>query len=272
MDPYLEPHWGDVHQRLIIYAADQLQGCLPRDLRARVQERVFVESAQGPERTLYPDVRVVERGRGRAGPVAAAGLAVAEPLVIRLPDEPVTQGFIEILALGSGKRVITVIEMLSPSNKVPGEGRDQYLRKQRELREGRVRLVEIDLLRAGKWVLTVSPHLIPESYRTTYQVCVRRGWQDAEVEIYRVPLRARLPVLRIPLRPTDADAPLDLQALVEQCYRNGGYDDDLDYAVPPDPPLDPDDERWADALLRRHGRRPRRRPTRGPKRPRRKKK
>src|SRR5260370_20141336 len=66
MDPYLEQFWGDVHARLIIYASDQLQGVLPRDLRARVQERVFVDAPQTVERDVYPDVRVVERGRGAA--------------------------------------------------------------------------------------------------------------------------------------------------------------------------------------------------------------
>jgi len=36
-----------------------------------------------------------------------------------------------------------------------------------------------------------------------------------------VPLRQRLPAIRVPLRETDADVPLDLQALIEQVYRHG---------------------------------------------------
>lgn len=256
MDPYLERHWGDVHHRFITYACDQLQGRLPRDLRARVEERVFVESPQGVERTISPDVRVVERGWGEPAPPAAdSALAVAEPLVIDLGDEPVSQGFIEIIDIGSGKRVVTVIEVLSPSNKRPGEGQDQYLQKQRELKQGRVSLVEIDLLRTGKRVLTAPPDFIPVSHRTTYQVCVRRGWKPTKVGIYRVPLRERLPIIKVPLRETDADVPLDLPALLEQCYRNGGYDDDLDYRADPEPRLEPDDARWADELLRSQGRR-----------------
>ena len=71
----------------------------------------------------------------------------------------------------------------------------------------------------------------------------------------RSPLWERLPVVDIPLRPDDADVPLDLQALIEQCYRNGGYDADIDYRHAPDPPLSADDEPWADALLRGQGRR-----------------
>jgi hypothetical protein len=103
---------------------------------------------------------------------------------------------------------------------------------------------------------------LPPSFRTAYQVWVRRGWETLKVEIYRGALRERLPVIRIPLRQTDADVPLDLQALIDQCYRNGDYEDDLNYQTDPYPPLDPDDARWADALLRKLGRRSRRRPRR----------
>jgi hypothetical protein len=47
----------------------------------------------------------------------------------------------------------------------------------------------------------------------------------------------------------DTDVPLDLQMLIEQCYRNGGYDDDIDYHRAADSPLMPADESWADELL-----------------------
>ncbi len=46
----------------------------------------------------------------------------------------------------------------------------------------------------------------------------------------------------------------DLQTIVEQCYRNGGYDD-IDYKAEPDPALKTADAKWADALLRELGRR-----------------
>ncbi len=98
MDSYLEAHWGDVHHRLITYACDQLQGGLPRDLRARVQARVFVESFPGSERSIYPDVRVIEGGARKRRPTQLNGaLAMAEPLIILLPDEPITEGYIEII-------------------------------------------------------------------------------------------------------------------------------------------------------------------------------
>jgi hypothetical protein len=261
MDPYLEQFWGDVHARLVIYACDHLQSLLPRDLRARVEERVFVDAPHSGERDVYPDIRVVERGRGPAAATApASGVTVAQPLILHLADEPVTETFIEIIDIGSGRRVVTVLEFLSAANKRPGAGQDLYLKKQGELLGGKVSLVEIDLLRAGQSVLSVAPRRLPLSHRTPYRIVVRRGWTPLQAEVYAVPLRERLPAISVPLRATDADVPFDLQPLLDRCYDNGGYQDDIDYEVEPDPTLAPEDAAWTDALLREKGHR-RRAPT-----------
>src|SRR5436190_21070254 len=96
MDPYLEQHWGDVHSSLVIYARNQLQKVLPKDLRARVEERVIV-TGLGRPRSLYPDGRVIETQRKSRRPAkGVAGVAVAEPVVIELPDEPETKTFVEL--------------------------------------------------------------------------------------------------------------------------------------------------------------------------------
>jgi hypothetical protein len=255
MDPYLERYWGDVHERLVMYSCDQLQPALPPDLRARVSSRVFVESATEADRHVYPDIHVVERRtRGtKGGPPSGGSKAVlAEPLLVDVGDEPTSQSFLEIIDVGSGHRIITVIDFLSPTNKSPGEGRDLYLRKQTETRDARVSLVEVDLTRAGKRVLMLPPHRIPPSHRTTYQACVRRGWKRSTIEVYRIPLEERLPVIPIPLRESDPDAALDLQPVLDQAYANGRYDD-IDYRAEPDPPLEPADAAWASSLLRSAG-------------------
>jgi hypothetical protein len=254
MDPYLEPHWRDVHASLVIYARDALQAQLPGGLLARVEERVFVESESDRERAIYPDVRVVQHPSAAAAIEAReTAVATAEPVVLPWQDEPVTETFIEIVEAGEGNRVITVVEFLSLANKAPGPGQQPYLHKQFDVLEGGVSLVEIDLLRAGQRVIAY-PGRIPRRYRTTYQVCVGRSWVPRTSEIYAVPLRARLPTIRVPLRRTDADAQLNLQELIDLAYRNGRYAE-LDYRRPPEPPLDPDDERWADELLRAAGKR-----------------
>ena len=77
---------------------------------------------------------------------------------------------------------------------------------------------------------------------------------NARPKVYRASLRERLPVVAIPLRPSDRDLLLKLQAMFDQCYRNGGYDD-VDYRVAPDPPLLAEDAAWADTLLQEQGKR-----------------
>ena len=266
MDPYLERHWGDVHQSVITYVRDWLQSRLPGDLRARMQERVYIEVPDVRRGVYYPDVRVVERPGPSPGTAAAVAwpatktapengdLTPAEPLVIHLDLEPVTEGRVEIIDVKSGHRVVTAIEVLSPANKRPGEGRRLYLQKRRDQQSAGVNTVEIDLLRGGKRVLMIASEQIPPSHRTAYQVCTWRESRRSRVEVCRVPLRERLPVIAIPLRPADRDVPLDLQAILEQCYRNGGYDD-IDYRGEPDPPLSRKDRAWSNALLTDQGKR-----------------
>jgi uncharacterized protein DUF4058 len=112
MDPYLEWHWGEVHHSFVTYARDQMQLLLPNALVARLDERVFVESAP-LHRSIVPDVRILERRRGKGNGTRTSGtVAVAEPLVIEL-EEPITEGFIEIRDRESGNRLVTVVEVLT---------------------------------------------------------------------------------------------------------------------------------------------------------------
>jgi hypothetical protein len=254
MDPYLEIHWRDVHHRLITYISDALRRKLPKSLRARVEERVVMETASGIDSNpLFPDVRVVERRPDwNESASASSGIAVAEPLLIEAFRE-LTEGFIEIIDHGTGNRVVTVIEVLSPTNKIPGDGFDQYMKKQQELCQSDTNLVEIDLVRRGRHVVAVPRDRIPERHQTPYLVCVRRATNKGIAEVYPVPLQLRLPIIKIPLRNTDADVTLDLQALIDLCYDLGGYDDWFDYAADANPPLTGADAEWADALLRERG-------------------
>jgi hypothetical protein len=264
MDPYLEAHWRDVHARLIIYASDALQGSLPGGLRARVEESVLLETPEGiGDHPLFPDVRVVEYATKRITTAQpGTGTAVAEPVLVEVETEPVTETYLEIIDRESGNRVVTVIEFLSPSNKSPGANREQYLRKQREVCSSGTNLVEIDLNRFGTHTLAFPLVHVKRRGRTGYMACVRRATLPGKAEVYPMPLWARLPVVKVPLRPGDADVPLDLQALVDQCYRNGGYEGTLNYAADSDPPLLGAEGEWAEEWLREKGLRARKKASR----------
>jgi Protein of unknown function (DUF4058) len=255
MDPYLEAHWRDVHASLIVYASDTLQSALPRSLRARINERLMQETPENIARhPCYPDVWVVEYAARRGlGTRPEGWVPPAEPLLVEVDPEPVTESFLEIIDLASRNRVVTVLEFLSPSNKSPGPNREHYLRKQGDLCSSVSNLVEIDLNRFGIHTLAFPLDHIKPQVRTPYMACIRRTTRRDKAEVYPMLLWERLPILEIPLRPEDADVKLDLQALVDQCYRNGGYEGTLDYTADPEPPLSSGDKTWADERLREIG-------------------
>jgi hypothetical protein len=258
MNPWLEAYWGDVHTRLTTYACDSLQQQLPASLQARVEEYLSVlepEEDLPSVRRIVPDVHVAERARAEATEQAAAAaqsLITEQPVRIRRRSPPQTLRYIQIVDVQAGRRVVTVIEFLSPANKTTEAGRKQCLAKQSELLDARVNLVEIDLLRSGKWVLAAQHDLYPPRWRRPYRICVVRSENADEAEIYQATFAAPLPTIRIPLRTTDNDVLLPLQSLVNQSYENGRYGNDVDYSIPPDPPLLDTEEAWiAEYLAKR---------------------
>ena len=267
MDPFLERHWGDVHQAVVTYIRDSLQSRLPADLRAHA--RACLHRATGlASGGILPGCahRRAPRHASKSGSATALAepektteidngeLVPAEPILIHVDIEPITENFIEIIDVKSGHRVVTAIEVLSPTNKRPTEGQRLYLKKRNDLKLAGVNTVEIDLLRDGERVLMVPQELVPPTHRTAYQVCIWRAVQPDTFAVYPIAIRERLPVISIPLRPNDREVPLSLQAILDLCYRNGGYDD-IDYRSEPDPALAAEEAKWADGVLREHGRR-----------------
>lgn len=262
MDPYLERHWRHVHHAFINDAVAQMQPRLPKSLRARMEERVYVEPEDEPRRPISPDVRVIERSRRPTRTVdleesnggVAVAIEVAEPVVLEYANEPIHETIVRIIDIGAKDRVVTIIEFVSPTNKLPGDGKRLYMQKRKECFDADVNYVEIDLTRAGDRYTDFLPFQAPRDLHQAYQAWARRAVRPTKYEIYPLSIREKLPGILIPLRESDPDVPLALQPLVDQCYRNGGFDD-IDYSTPPDPALTGDDEPWADGLLRAAGKR-----------------
>jgi hypothetical protein len=128
-----------------------------------------------------------------------------------------------------------------------------YISKQRAFVSAGLNLVEIDLVRAGEWVFSISDSVLPASERTPYMVCVYRATRVGELALYRLPIRERLPRIAVPLRPEDRDVVPDLQQVLDEAYVKGRYDR-TDYAQPLAPQLPDADSGWAAELLRGVGR------------------
>jgi hypothetical protein len=248
MDPYLEDPavWPDVHHELISAIRFLLNKVIRPRYVARVEERVYMVPEDDPaqEKWQIPDVSVETRPSHPTWSARkSGGLAIAEPIVIQ-ENGPVREGRVEILEVGS-RKVVTAIELLSPSNKVKGaKGRKSFLRKRKEIIHSNAHWVEIDLLREGLSHPAKSPGCDHQ-----YQVfCAPVGHRAGKY--WKMNLPEPLKVVGIPLLAPDPDAPLDLQAAVEMAFDRGSYDATIDYAKPPVPPLPPALARWANKLLK----------------------
>lgn len=253
MNPYLEDpnEWADVHHALMTYVRDALQPALPATYAARLNIRVFVGELQ----PRIPDVLVLEKKTRETitqyapAPVLTAEPPPAEPFIVFLDPIEVHEAFVEIVRLPD-EHIVTVIEVLSPTNKEEGEGRRQYLRKQREILESDTHFVEIDLLAQGLPTLAVlrQERLALPAHR--YLINVRRAPERYRFEVYPVPLQERLPNIRIPLMAPDPDVTCDIQAVLNKAYDNGAYERLLNYDEPPRATLSAQEEGWVDELLR----------------------
>lgn len=249
MDPWLEhpADWPGLHHLLISAAA----GLLNKQLKSRgyfvkVDERIWLEE---PPAVVRPDLAIIGR---RATQAASASTAVAdEPLTIRVLTEEVHEGVLEIYD-AKGRHLVTGIEVVSPSNKAKGRGRDSYRRKRREWRRAGVNFVEIDLLRGGQHLVDVPKSALASVPSWGYLASVARGHRS-EREVYPISLRQRLPRIRVPLKSADEDAVLDVQAALDEAYDAGPFSQSIDYNLDPTPPLSPTDKDWTDGILRQKG-------------------
>jgi len=253
MDPFLEKRWSDLHARMTTYASDAIADQLPPGLVARLEEYLALEGPGEDPITYRPDVSTFETAEAESPAMENAPESeAAQPVLVARRAEPETLRYVKILETGTGQ-LVTTVEFLSPRNKV-GAGAEQFREKQRELRQAGVNVVEIDLLRGGQWVISAPEGDTPRRVCGPYRICVVRRQRPLTAEMYEVSLRKPLPTIRIPLRASDRDIPLNLQKLFETAYARGGYQM-TDYTEDPIPALDATDAAWADDLLRKQGKR-----------------
>jgi hypothetical protein len=143
------------------------------------------------------------------------------------------EDYIEIFER-SDRRQVTLVEVVSPANKLTAEGREAYMNNRRVHKAAGASLVEIDVVLQGKPTLEYSRDGLPE---WDYAVTVTRSTQPERYEIYTATLQKRLPRFRLPLASDDRDTVLDLQAVFSRCYDASGLAWRIDYTREPAVPL-----------------------------------
>jgi hypothetical protein len=260
MDPYIEARgpWGDFHHKLIGEIERALSAQVPERYLVRVEERSYVALAglEGKEeRTFLPDVRVStapskprKRSQGRSTTAAEPEIEDAGAVTVQaFVAEEHREAFIEIFEDDPERRLVTCIEVLSPSNKrKKSKGRRLYLRKRQSLLLGTANFVEIDLLRGGERMPMLGTW--PDS---PYTILVCREHRAPYCKVWPAHYREPLPTLPVPLLRPDRDIRIDLQPLIAGIYARSRYHLEIDYRKPLGPPLAEADAAWLAGQLKR---------------------
>jgi hypothetical protein len=181
-----------------------------------------------------------------------SGVALeADPAVeVQVAPLEVEEKYVTIRDRQSGQRIVTVIELVSPTNKYAGPGRVSYVSQQTEVRQSPAHLMEIDLLRIGPHVAAVPEWAARARAVRVPRVCQSGRRSARSVSTVSMPLARAFAAHPIPLVAPDPDIVLDIQAVLAHTYEVGGYAERLNYAIPCVPPLSPEDQTWADGLIR----------------------
>ena len=160
-------------------------------------------------RRIVPDVAVVRPPSPSAGGAVAVldspRRAISPSLEVTVPSEPVRHAFVEVRDPTDGHHLITLIEIVSPSNKRRGDDRDAYFQKQREILNSDASLIELDLLRDGDRLISnplLEEVIVGHDDAPDYLVLVNRAWKRrsavAPYQVFRIRLAESLPCIPVP--------------------------------------------------------------------------
>ena len=241
MDPFLERdmYWQDFHGSFPHNAKGLLTPNLPPGYFAQAETDVYIHEPSAEERRRLAKADAVVALTARS-PVPTGGAATATaPARRRLPDVFEERHRKIVIRDRYGEEIVTVIELLSPTNKI--RHRDAYEQKRRALLDSPVHLVEIDLLRAGERMPVLDPP------PCDYLVSVSRAEDRPVVDLWPLSVRDPLPTFPVPLR-DGLSVPFDLRLLMDRVWEVSAYEQRI-YRHPPTPPLPPADAAWAAGVL-----------------------
>jgi hypothetical protein len=245
MNPYVEQDafWQDFQLEFLPAIRARLVAQVRPKYIVMLDEHLYVQELPPEPRRLVgrADVSLAAARKPKTEEPAGVGTLDA-PTQVHIPLQDVRRvPFLEVRDR-LGRELVTVLELLSPSNKRAGADREQYVAKREQSLQRGAHFVEIDLLRGGR------PMPLENRPKCDYSVLVSRAEARPWAGFWPIRLRQRLPIIPIPLHPADPDARIDLQAILHHVYDATGYEDVI-YATRPQPRLSSKDAAWARTIV-----------------------
>ncbi|MBC7809806.1 MAG: DUF4058 family protein [Burkholderiales bacterium] len=257
--------WGVFHSTHIIHLAEAINQRLPAgytvvpEIGMQIREHhphsgesaaEFLQRRQPKSkrnrRSIKPDISVYDREIERDTPASGTALAAPTAPSITMPtidtfEDP--EMFLTAVIIyrysqeeGFGEPVAW-LELLSPSNKPPGEGAAQYYDNRKITIRNRIVLVELDYLHQSPPVLYNMPSYADgEANAFPYHIAVsvpRPSPPEGKTNIYGFAVDAPMPVLDIPLSGKDV-VRVDFGEVYQHTFESiDFFSQRVDYAAEP---------------------------------------
>ena len=251
MDPYLEDpiFWSSFHNRFLVAIADTIAPHLQPKYYVEIEARTYLDNGEDEVLIGIPDSVVLARTQPSRALVSQSSSSTAvqtKPQKVQIPiDLERKERYLQVREIGTDA-VITAIELLSPTNKRTGEGRDAYKEKRRSILSSHSHLVELDFLRSGNPMTMRGV-----TGRIDYRILVSRANHRPTADLYGFTLRDPIPTFSLPLQEPDESLAVDLQTIFNGVYDRCSYHSRLNYTSPvPPPALSETDRLWIQELLK----------------------
>jgi len=247
MDPFIEGsgYWGEFHMNMIVAMQNALNAKMPKGFAATIDVYVWIHEPSAEERAkrVKPDVFITgAKGRAKSLSATTRRKAVSQIVLPAVERRKVRSIKIEDL---EQQRVVTAIELLSPSNKDGSLDHDIYMAKRAVYLGGQISLVEIDLLRGGKRM----PLGETGSEAWDFYVMISRPWELPKADFWPLTLRDKLPTIDVPIVREIKPVTLNLQEAFASSYERCLYATKLNYSRDLTPRPRGDDAEWITGRL-----------------------
>jgi hypothetical protein len=246
MDPYLEEPgiWSQFHAGLTVRIAAELNRTLPPGYLARYDRYLWIRDESEQTNVLLGESDGYVTGPQEPAAAAAQARPSTAPATLVWPvRRRAGNRFVRVVD-AKRRRVVTVLEIVSPANK-RGSYRRAYRRKRNEYLARGVNFVEFDFLRSGRRL----PLGLPKPPSSDYYILVYRSAEPPQGGFWPLSVRDPLPPVPVPLDRGMPDTILNIRACMDCVYDESRFAEEIDYSQPPSPPLSQPEANWARELL-----------------------
>lgn len=247
MNPYLENPtlWRGLQFAFVVHLCDAINAAVPENYWAGFGKRTFKVDASIRE---FPPLWMERRMR----PEVAEKLPYDAPVEMEAFDDALGESYVKVYQISKRvRKLVAVLELLSPIDKTVGSpGRRIYRKQQQRRLDSDVHLIEIDLLRDGAHTIACPLSAGPKGCND-YVVCLHRAGAKNKYSLWPTSIKERLPRIEVPLAGDDKSVVIDLQPIFDRCHQSGRYELRVDYDKECTPPLSPENAKWVDELLRK---------------------